>query len=119
MPKFRALFSFHEKEIALFFTRASFIAQIPGLKMLGERSSTPELAAPHGKLLIVTSRKMGKACVRNRVRRQLRAAFYERGLSAIPFRVAIICYSQAVDLTYAQIDAFLVNALKRYLPPQS
>ena len=118
MPKFRALFSFHKKEIALFFTQTGFIAQIPGLKMLGERNRVSDQAAPHGKLLVVTSRKVGKACVRNRIRRQLRAAFYELGLHALPFRVAIICYAQAVDLSYDQIRSFLDRSLSRYLPPQ-
>lgn len=112
---FRALFSFHEKEIALFFTRAITAAQISGLKLLVERNSDPlQRPIEHAKFLIVTSRKVGKACIRNRLRRQLKAIIFENDLGAIPLRFAIICYPQGTQHSYDTLKTFMVETMKRF-----
>jgi len=117
-PKFRALYSFSQKEIALFFSQSSFLAQIQGIKLLIERNPAPEQEKlEHGKLLIIVSRKVGKACIRNKLRRQLRAIYYEQGLAALPLRIAIITYPQAKDCSFEELQTFLITTLRRVVAP--
>ncbi len=95
--------------------QASTAAQISGLKLLVERNRVPEQpAVEHGKFLIVTSRKVGKACVRNRLRRQLRAIIFENNLGGLPLRFAIICYPQATERSQEELKTFLITTMKRF-----
>jgi ribonuclease P protein component len=120
MTKFRALFSFGKKEIALFFTRSSFVAQINGMKLLAERHrASDQPAVEHGKLLVVTSRKVGKACVRNRLRRQVKAIYYEHNLVEAPLRLVLICYPQATELSFDEIKKFLTTSIRHLIPTKS
>lgn len=113
-PEFKALFSFSKKEVALFFVRTSFAAQINGMKLLAERThSAEQTGVNHGKILIIASRKVGKACLRNRLRRQIKAIYYEEKLSIIPQRFALICYPQATKLSFNEIKAFLTSAIRK------
>ena len=115
MPKFRALFSFAKKEIALFFTQARAAGQVHGIKMLVERDRSPEQpACEHSKFLIVIPRKVGKACIRNRLRRQMRAIIYEEGLTKLPLRFALLCYPQAINLSLEEIKTFLTTTLQKF-----
>lgn len=95
--------------------KATSAAQITGLKLLVERSREPQQSAvEHGKFLIVISRKVGKACVRNRLRRQLRAIIFENNLGTIPLRFAIICYPQATERSLEELKTFLITTMKRF-----
>lgn len=119
-PKFRALFSFAKKEIALFFTQASYLAQIHGIKLLIERNPAGEQAPiDHGKILIIVSRKVGKACIRNRLRRQIQAVYYEHDLGTVPLRLALITYPQVKDLSFDELSNFLTSTLKRVVPSKT
>lgn len=115
MPKFRALFSFAKKEVALFFLHARPAGQVRGIKMLVERDRAPEQpACEHSKFLLVIPRKVGKACIRNRLRRQIRAMIYEEGLTKLPLRFALLCYPQALSLSLEEIKTFLTTTLQRF-----
>ena len=118
-PKFRALFSFTKKEIALFFTQASYLAQIHGIKLLVERNLAPEQEPiNHGKMLIVVSRKVGKACIRNRLRRQIQALYYENNLYQPALRITVITYPQAKEYSFDELAQFFTTTLQRLVPKQ-
>lgn len=93
------------------------IGQIHGIKLLGEPELAPDQpAVTHGKFLIVTPRKVGKACVRNRLRRQLKAIIYEQQLGQVPMRMALMCYPAATERTLEELQSFLQRSLQRFLP---
>ncbi len=117
MTKFRALFSFRKKEIALFFMHARVAGRIDGIKMLVERNPGPEqTTCEHSKFLIIIPRKVGKACVRNRLRRQLQALIYEGNFTNIPLRFTLLCYPQALNNSLETIKIFLKITLERFTP---
>ncbi len=115
MPKFKALFSFSKKEVALFYLHAARLSQVPGLKLLIERTPGPEQVSltTHGKLLIVIPRKVGKACIRNRIRRQIRAFVYENNLLKVPFRFVLVCYPEVKALAPQDIQTFLATCFAK------
>ncbi len=108
------LFSFEKKEIDLTFEAAQPKASISGLKLLQspiKKSEEPfnSTDPKFGKLLIITSRKTGKACKRNKIRRQLKSIFYENKLFEKPVNSIILVYKQALDLKFDQLKEFLLK----------
>ncbi len=113
---FKGLFSFKEKEISLLFDRASRKGSIPGLLLLQaslDQSACPEggQGACFGKLLIIIPRKVGVASVRNKLRRQLKAIFWEHELYKKPVASILLVYKQAVALEFAELRNFLQKFL--------
>lgn len=73
---------------------------------------------PPSRLGITTSRKVGNAPVRNRIRRLVRDVFRRRREAILPPRdVLIIARPGAGDLDYAAVDHQLTRALR--LAPRS
>lgn len=71
-------------------------------------------AAPGARFGFTVSKKVGKAVVRNRIRRRLKEAARELMASARPgFDYIIIARPDAVDRTYAELKADLAHALSR------
>ena len=105
--KFKSLFSFKQKEVEKAFSHAKFKASLPGLKLL----QTDALAPSHGKLLIVASRKVGKASKRNRIRRQIREFFFKNKLYEKPVTSILIVYKEVFDLSQEKIANFLKDNL--------
>lgn len=119
---FKTLFSFKKKEIDAAFKSARMRQQTRGLKLLQapfadvvRRSGTKEDRPTHGKLLIITSRAVGKAHDRNRIRRQLKAIFYEEQLYTQPIISILIVYKQALELDFNQLKRFLRSAFSQAL----
>jgi len=67
----------------------------------------------HGKLLIITSRKSGKAADRNRIRRRLKAFFYQEKLYTQLLYTVIFVHPFAMKLTAQELRTYL---LKLYHP---
>lgn len=109
---FRKLFSFKKPEIDAAFRVARLRHQIYGLKLLYAPGGHEGLAA-HGKLLIIIPRKAGKAHDRNRLRRQLKAIFYQEQGEKQPGTFILLVYKQAVGTSFEQLKAFL---LKGFFP---
>jgi ribonuclease P protein component len=103
MTKFKALFSFSKKEVSYTFDNAFPVKSILGLKML----QTAEQHCDYGKMLIVASRKTGKAHDRNKVRRRLKEAFYTSKFYKKSVISIIIVYKKALDLSFDQLKTFL------------
>jgi ribonuclease P protein component len=106
MIKFKDLFKFEQKEIKIAFQSATIKDQISGFKLL----QAPTEAA-FGKILIVTPRKMGNACKRNKIRRQVKNIFFQEKLYKNPISSILLTYPEATKLNFDQIKAFLVKNL--------
>jgi len=59
------------------------------------------------KLLIITPRTSGKAVQRNRLRRRMKALFYQDNLYRYKVVTAIIVYRQAHKLSFDELQQFL------------
>ena len=99
------LFSFKKQEIKEAFQNASFLAKTSGITLLQAPGSD------HGKLLIITPKKIGTAVQRNKFRRQVKSIFYEEKLFVDPKITILMTYKQAVSLTFDEIKNFLVKNL--------
>jgi ribonuclease P protein component len=101
----RELSRFSKSEIDRFFATARRIVSHPGLTIL---------VAPRQKdfarILIIASRKVGNAPFRNKIRRQMKAVFYENKLYNQEFDCALIARKEIAHLTFSQRTAFLLQA---------
>jgi len=116
---YKSLFSFKREEVKKALASAKVVSTILGLRLLQVVSPSKEASATniknsillsgacHGKLLIVTPRRSGKACQRNRLRRQIKAIYYEEKLYQRPVASILFVYKQANDLSFEQIKSFL------------
>lgn len=107
MPKFKNLYSFSQFEVDSAFKTAKLSNKIYGLKLLQAPMLTTQ---KHGKLLIITPRATGKAHVRNLIRRQLKAIFYEHKLFTENLIFIILIYKPAAELTFIELTHFLINS---------
>ncbi len=74
----------------------------------------PAPAGGPGSLVVVTPRRIGTAPERNRVRRRLRALFYENGLFAYPYFCVVIVNERGVGLSFGELTRLVVSAYERY-----
>ena len=110
MTLFKNLFSLKQKEIDAAFTSARLLNNVRGLKLLQTPHSSVPQTLEHGKLLIIISKKVGKAHDRNRLRRQLKTIFYEEQLYTQPVVSILIVYPHALTLSFDEIKNFLVSS---------
>ena len=66
-----------------------------------------------GRVLIVTSRKVGNAPQRNLLRRRIKAIFYEKKLYDGPFDWVIIMQKKATALSFDQLKTIILNAYQK------
>lgn len=112
MIKFKKLFSFSKKEIDHFWPKTTLKKRTLGLKLLQAASDQPKTEpAQPGKLLIVTPRRMGKACQRNRLRRQVKEIFFQEKLFEKPVISILIAGSNAVNLNFDELKKFLIESI--------
>lgn len=64
-----------------------------------------------GRVLVVTSRKIGNSPKRNKFRRRIKAFFYEEQLFNSPFDFIIIAKKGAVDLPFIQLKDLIISAI--------
>ena len=103
MVKFKDLFSFSKKEIDASFDSIQFVKKGSGFKILqGPRQG-------HGKLLVIASRKSGKAHKRNLFKRRVKAIFYSNNLYKKPLTTIILVYSQGLQLSFNKLQEFLLS----------
>ncbi len=63
-----------------------------------------------GRILIITSRKVGNAPERNKVRRRLKSIFYEEKLYEAPYDCIVIVKKGAVTLSFEALKKLLYSA---------
>jgi ribonuclease P protein component len=100
-----SLSRFTKKEIDAFFTHARRVVQHPGLYIL----VAPQQKT-YGRILVITSRKVGNSPTRNKIRRQLKAIFYEsryyeRGLDCV-----IVIKKEGTLLPFTTLQQLLARA---------
>jgi len=87
-------------------------------RLLFRNSSMTVLYAPrpqnhnHGRILVVTSRKIGNAPARNLIRRRLKALFYEEGWYNLPYDFAFIIRTPALNYSFQQLKALCTNFMR-------
>ncbi len=119
MIKFKDLFSFSRKEVKHTFACGKPVFRHRFLKII-EAPCEPrkesdldlvlEVGQTHGKLLIVTSRKIGKAHDRNLLRRRVKEIFHTHQLYLSKNALFVLfTYPGAVKLSYEELKDFLVS----------
>src|SRR5438128_12670464 len=103
MPQKAAkLSSFSQPQVKHFFKHARALLRHPFLTIL-----CCPAANPIGHILVVTSRKVGNAPTRNKIRRQLKAIFYEEKLFELGFDYAFIIKKEATNLPFDELKALV------------
>ena len=111
---FRDLFLFTRSEVDDAFSKAKALKRGRGLTLLSANSKKNDEKEPfeHGRLLIIISRKVGKAHDRNLLRRRIKAIFYENKLYQKPQTLILITYKPAIDLTFDNLKDFFISAIR-------
>ncbi len=100
----RFITAFKKSEIDQLFKAVTFRIQKSGLDI--------RLVPASGQLnriLIIIPKKFGTAPERNRLKRRLKAIFYEEKLYTLPYTVIIIAHRQAQALTFAELKNILLS----------
>lgn len=105
---FRELSRFTKKEIDQLFSVAKPVIRNAHFVLL-QAAKVNEF----GRLLPVVSKKVGNACIRNRIKRQLKSIFYAHKAYERPFDYAIIVKAATADLSFAQLEALFVKGLQK------
>jgi len=108
---------FTKREVSQLFKKARAAVKHPGLTILcapttGLVNTTNQ--RPPGRILVITPRKIGSAPERNRIRRRLKALFYEKKHFELGIDCIIIVKKPGITLSFAQLATLLEQAL---IPP--
>lgn len=116
MPRLaRKLTQWHKKEITRLFKTAKRIFVNAGFDIRFSPRSHPE----YSRILIVISRKIGSAPVRNLLRRRIKALFFEKKLYEKSVDWLILTRPGAGERTFAQIAEIIEKAALQADQPQS
>lgn len=102
------LFRFTSKQVREIFKRASSRTVIDGLTIIKAPATLS-----HGRLLVVTPRRIGNAPKRNRIRRRLKAIYWEQQLFVNPFDVIVIVTKNSVDLPFDRLQTIITKAVAK------
>ena len=108
MSFFRSLFSFSKQEVSSSFNSVNQSLKIDGLKLL---KSKEDFCKEHGKLLIIVPKKVGKAFLRNKIRRQVMEIFYTKKLYQKKVTSILLVYPNATKLKFKDFESFLVSSI--------
>ncbi len=98
---------FTKKEIDLLFSIGKAVFKSKELVIL-----TAPCLLSFSRVLLITSRKVGNAPIRNLLRRRGRAIFYEEQLFKLSHDCIVIFKAPAQLLTFDQLKAIFVTAIK-------
>jgi ribonuclease P protein component len=102
--------SLTQKDIRELFAKAQRIVRQKEIDVL----LAPRKLCP-GHLLIITPRKTGSAHERNKVRRRLRAVFYEEKLCEAPYDCIVIVKQGGVEMAFHKLREVLLSAYQQAL----
>lgn len=105
----RSLRTFTKREITEFFDHADCVFKNACMTILCEPCTNSV-----GRILIVTPRVIGNAPKRNRIRRQLRALFYQEGLYTLRIDCAVIARAGIFDYSFDTLKQICSRALHAY-----
>jgi len=103
----RTLSQWNQQEIQNLFDNASTAYKSKELTIL----VAPSLL-PHGRILIITPKKIGGAPVRNKLRRRVKSIFYEHKLYAFSKDLAFIPKPGIDIYSFEKLETILIKALK-------
>lgn len=94
------------KEVDAFFKQAQCSLRHKGLVFL----IAPQ-QKEYGRILVITSRKVGPAPIRNKIRRQLKAIFYETQSYTRGYDCVVIVRKEGTLLAFATLKQLLLQAI--------
>lgn len=100
----RKFFHFMGLEVKEFFKVCRPLIKTSSATVLFNKNSVQ----PFGKLLVITSRHVGNACRRNRLRRLAKAIFLELGLEASN-KIMTLIFKQKCKLERPELEALLLQ----------
>lgn len=101
--------TFSSAEVSTLFQTAQRVVRHPILDLL----VSPKDQDQHARILVVTPRRIGTAPARNKIRRQLKAIFYEEKLFEQPYDCVVII-KNIEPATFEILKKLLVDALGKY-----
>jgi len=109
MPKIsNKLSRFSEQEVAKLFKKAKRVLKHPGLDILCSPTEKD-----FGRILVITSRKVGKASKRNLIRRRIKAIFYEEELYEKRLDCIVIVKKEGINLSFNELKSILHNEFQK------
>lgn len=105
----RLISEFSSRELSVLFKKARRVLTQPGFHIL-----VAPATRPYGRILVVTSRKIGNAPERNKIRRRLKAIFYEERLFEKLLDCIVIVKSAGVHADFVVLKKLLVDLLERH-----
>ena len=102
----KRLSRFTKQEVSQMFKKARRSLRHPGLDIMFAPKEQET-----GRILVITSRRTGPASQRNRIRRRLKAIFYEEKLSERGFDCIVIVKKPGVDLNFDELKELLLKSL--------
>jgi ribonuclease P protein component len=116
MPQYtvRTLSQFSTAEVRTLFDTGRLAFKNSGMTVL-YAPRTKE----YGRILVVTSRKVGSAPARNLIRRRLKALFYEEGWFNLPYDFIFIIRTPATQYTFQRLKALCTKFMASLTKPNS
>jgi ribonuclease P protein component len=108
------LSDFTQKEIVAIIKKSSRVYKGPGLDIL----MAPALK-DFGRIIVVTPRKVGTAPERNRIRRRIKALFYEHKLYEYRIDTCIIIKKAGIGYTLQELIPIIETAFKQHISRSS
>lgn len=110
MSTVREITRLTKEEIKLLFAHAWRMYKSPEMDIL----IAPAWQQPYGKILVVTSAAVGNAPQRNKLRRQIKAIFYEEKLFCSGYHCVVITKPKAKFLAFEEIKKALFKAFQNF-----
>jgi ribonuclease P protein component len=104
----RRLRSFKPQEVAVLFQQGKRIMRNPIFDLL----IAPK-ALEQARLLVITSKKVGSAPARNKIRRQLKAVFHEADLANGGYDTIVIVKRTDIGVTFQELRDLLLKGIAK------
>jgi len=105
--------SFSPKEVTALFKAVCFRFKKQGIDIL----LAPAISE-NGRILVITARRVGNAPTRNKIRRRLKAIFYEQALYSLGHECIAIIKPEGAHIPFADLQSMLLEVFKRHKHPE-
>lgn len=105
---YKKLFSFSKHEISDFFKHAPRVFRSPDLDLLCKPA-----VSSYGRFIPLTPKRIGSAPERNKIRRQLKAIFYEHNLSSLGIDCIAVVKKEILTHPFDQLEELLCSSLQK------
>ena|SRR3990167_8969489 len=101
---FSSISRFSQSEVKKLFASVVKKANAKGLIFLASPKSLET-----SRILVVTSRKCGSAAKRNRIRRRIKAIFFEKQLFSGPLDIIVIVKKEGIESSFKDLQKSLIS----------